>query len=203
MGDSANEPDMPADSAERLKRIQEMLEKNESLRKQRMTVSLVGLVVLLSILVLFLYRLKWLGEDVVAQSPDTAKVVWEESQPVVEEEFKALSADLKEKVIPELTQSMRDAFEREMPKFEAEAREMGGRLYDHSRQTVEARLIETLGSSLETTGKELETVFPEMSAPELTADWTPCKRPFCWQSSISFPKKLNFASRWPGGTPSL
>jgi hypothetical protein len=169
MENSATEPDMAADSGERLARIQEMLEKNEALRKQRMVVSLVGMAVLLSILVLFLYRLKWLGEDMIAQSPDTAKVVWEESQPVVEAELKALSADFKDKVIPELSQSMRAAFEREMPKFESEAREMGGRLYEHSTKDVEAKLIEALGKSLEASGDELATVFPKMSAPELEA----------------------------------
>lgn len=149
----------------RLKEIQQTMKESEALRKKLRYVSLGGALAVLLLLGLFCYRLY-----AYATTYDTKKLrtqLLEESKPVIKAETDELIKTMQGEIVRNFVSKIKSNLKQEMPKINQEFIEMGGRLYDHSQEHVEKRLVDVLTKSFEDSEKEIQKAFPEFSTVDL------------------------------------
>ena len=176
MTENGNAPEPDAGMAEALGKMEDQIKRIEVLRKKQRLASLAGIILLLIVLLVFVYRLyshfeksyfQALKDD--SQRERFVTQIMSEAgvQRVVEAELEAGMAQLREDVIPELVTQITAEFSNARPDLEAAISTMGQRLNTHTRKYVEQRLVEALAKSLEEVEKELAQIFPDCSVDDI------------------------------------
>ena len=182
----------PADNDRRIQKIEQMLNDNEVLRKTLRKYSICGILALLFVLFIFVYRLYDYGRNYDTDALVAALQVQAEENLVPEAE--ALVAELQDGLVADFGEKCMIELKNEMPNIQTEVGEMGGRLFDMSQKYVEERLVETMANSFEESEKELQEIFPEFNSAELEGNLNEASAFFIEELGLVLDAKLGKVS---------
>lgn len=178
--------------ADRVEKLEELIQQNEALRKQSRVWSLVGVLLILTLLLVFVYRI-WNHFDTQYITPikddhvaflntfvDETGV-----KPVINAQARIALQDLRDEVMNDFAETFYEELERRLPEIEEQAKEMGGNLTEHAEQHLTQRLNDALADSLEQAFTEVEAAYPTLKDADLQADMNKARDMFVEQLTAS------------------
>jgi len=165
-----------ADVSEKLAQIEARIHLVDALRKRQGRASLVGILLLLVLLLVFVYRIyshfdasyvKVLKDEKQREEFLTKMLEETQAQEMVREQAYLLMDEMRNDIVPKLAAEIATEFRGSLPELQAAAGEATDRLTKYAKEHVEGRLIDALTKSLEGLDKELRRVFPELKLEEL------------------------------------
>ncbi len=164
------------DVSARLAQLEEKLKRTEKLRKTQARLSLFGVLVILLLLSIFIYRIyaHFNNSYVKAlQKPETRDkfiqdfVKGTNAEDIITTEAQQLADDLVGKVLPQLSTALVKECKVAKPELEKATVAMGGRLADYCETTVRDRLVAALAKGFQDLENELREVVPDLSLDDL------------------------------------
>ncbi len=176
MAESPPKKESEAALAGRIGQLEEKLKLIEVLRKKQRNFSLVGVLLLLSLLLLFVFRLYSHVNTTYVEplNDETRRAAFLQelarqtnAEKIVKQEVETFVKQLSEEVVPELMKQLTHEFTAARPEIEKAACDMGERLNKYILTDVQEQLAESLIQALEDLEQEIKTVLPEFSVEEL------------------------------------
>lgn len=166
--------------ADRIQGIEKRIQAFETFSRRAKMVQRIGLLLILALLLLFVYRIyaHFHGYAVAMRDPAKREVILKEfltqakADEVLRTEAQALVQDVQEKVLPKLFEDVVAEFNKSKPELEQMATDMGVRLTDFVKTTVADRLRDAMLQSYNNMEAEIRKSFGDMPEEQFKKDFT-------------------------------
>jgi len=158
-----------------IRRVEEKLRRIDDLRHRQARYSLIGFLLILTVLLAFIYRIsvpvQWYRD--VLNDPMQRQVLAEQmladsqAREILQTELQAFAQDFNVRIRPRLGEMLADELDELLPQLSHAALDMTGRLHERARETVEGRVVEALAASFDKMEEDLRETFPEFSDEEI------------------------------------
>lgn len=154
-----------AELIRKLEHLERQIRQHDESQKSLRYISLTGVMLILMLFIIFIYRLVNYGMNYEYQV--LLERIAADSVTIIQPEAEILVRDLRDELLPKFTKELSNEIERSLPEIRSSATALGATLSEKIKQRAEERLLETMISSLEGSEDEIKSIFPDMSAEEL------------------------------------
>ncbi len=184
--------------AARVEGIEGRLRSREVLARRTRMAQRIGVLLVLSFLLLFVYRLyaHFRSYSVALRDPQKREAILKEfltqakAEPILRSEAQALVQDIQEKVLPKVFEDVVTEFNKSKPELEQMASAMGVRLADYVKTTVATRLKEAMAQSYSDMEAEVRKSFGEMPEEQFKKDFEASKQIFIDHFTAALDERL-------------
>ena len=165
MAKSTHQTKSDTELVQRLKDLEEKIKRHDESQKKLRYISLLGIFLITSLMLVFVYRLYSYVENYDVQQ--VVEQVKMDTPGVLEPELDALVYDLTKDIFPVFSDHLINEFKQSMPDLRQAGLELSSALEIELRKRAEERLVESMVVSLEDSSDEIRRVFPDFSAEVL------------------------------------
>ena len=165
MGKSTRQTKDEAELLARLEDLELQIGRNDESQKKLRYISLLGIFLITGLMLVFVFRLYSYVENYDVEQ--VIERVKQDAPQMLQPELDALVYDLSKDIFPVFSNHLVNEFKRSMPELKEAGIELGSTLEIELRKRAEERLIESMIVSLENSGDEIRSVFPNFSAEVL------------------------------------